>query len=103
MKAVASYSLITLGVIMCLVTGPMAFALSASPSGDGPVLVIGPPWDGGAAGVVQAAGGRIIGPTAAPLSVLATGASTEIFRQAGAWMVLDAAALNAICDWEFEG
>jgi hypothetical protein len=70
MKAVASYSLVALGVIACLVTGPMAFALSASPSGDGPVLVIAAPWNGGAASVVQAAGGRIIGPTAAPLSVL---------------------------------
>lgn len=61
------------------------------------VLVVAPPWNGGATAVVQAAGGWEVGATRAPLSVLATGTTESALREAGAWFLLDPGLLDLFC------
>ncbi|EYD77908.1 hypothetical protein Rumeso_00635 [Rubellimicrobium mesophilum DSM 19309] len=61
------------------------------------MLVVAPPWDGGAEQVVETAGGRVVGPGSAPFSVLATGATPAAYELAGAWLVLDPAVLEILC------
>ncbi|WP_323780237.1 hypothetical protein [Thalassovita sp.] len=70
-----------------------------SPSGQSgdPVLVIAPPWKGGPQAVVAEAGGWVVSPVNAPMSVLATGASQDAFKSAGAWFLLDPGALSFFC------
>ena len=69
--------------------------------GPEPVLVIAPPWGGGAMAVVAAAGGRSIGPFSAPFGVLATfpegAASADQLKDLGAWALRDARRLAALC------
>ncbi|WP_094023590.1 hypothetical protein [Maliponia aquimaris] len=65
-----------------------------------PVLVVAPPWAGGAAGVVARAGGRIVGPQVAPLAVFAVfepPLPLSDLRRAGSWAVADARRLAALC------
>lgn len=87
--------LLVAGLATCLVLGPMALAVPAAP--EGLALVIAPPWGGGPASRVEAAGGQRVGPAAASWAVLATGASPSALRAAGAWLVLDPGALGALC------
>jgi hypothetical protein len=102
MKNVSAYLLMSGGVAAVLGLEVANVAIAAqlpAKSGvlDEPVLVVAPPWSGGAEAVVAAAGGAIVGPTQAPLSVLATGASASDFRQSGAWFLLDPSALELFC------
>ena len=64
-----------------------------------PMLVVIPPWrDAGA--IVQAAGGWIIAPRAAPFAVLAAADGTDFpdsLRAGGAWWVMSGDALASIC------
>ena len=89
-----------------LLTAILAVTLAAglgpaARTGDDPVLVIAPPWDGGVGALVQAAGGRIVGPVSAPFGALASfpapGADPSRLRRLGAWAVRDAAAFAALC------
>ncbi len=88
-----------LGLIM---TGPL-LALASVPVGkDGIVLVVSPPWRD-VDRVIDAAGGRRIGPVTARFGGLATGEGAEFvarLRQVGAWAVLDGTAIATLCGWE---
>lgn len=83
--------------VLCLAAAPVA-VLFAPPGAEGPFLVVVPPWLGAAA-VVQAAGGSVVGPTGAPLAVLAMAEAPDFHARAsraGA-VVRDGRALAAIC------
>lgn len=89
--------LLAIGLVASLGTELAAFAFTATGQGDAPVLVVAPPWSGGAEAVVAAAGGWVVGPTQAPMSVLATGASLDAFKSAGAWFLVDPGAISFFC------
>ena len=85
--------------------GPALALWGAVPDGRGPEPAIQaalvPPWRDAEA-VVAAAGGRPVGPWGASLAILATpDPAVEDFagrlRTAGAWLVIDATRLAAIC------
>ncbi|MCG7493086.1 hypothetical protein [Thalassobius sp. Cn5-15] len=102
MKNLSAYCLMIGGCAVVLGLEVASVAMAAQAPGvdgvfDTPVLVVAPPWSGGAEAVVAAAGGAVVGPTQAPLSVLATGASADGFRQSGAWFLLDPGALSYFC------
>lgn len=96
-KTQAAILLLCYGVLISVAFQIATMARNASAGGSGLVLVVAPPWQGGASEVVRAAGGRVIGPTRAPLSVLSDGATPEALRAAGAWAVLDPASLQFLC------
>lgn len=63
------------------------------------MLVVIPPWRDVEV-IVQAAGGRIIAPRAAPFAVLAAGDGDDLagsLRAGGAWWVMNGDALSSIC------
>lgn len=71
----------------------------ATPQTGAPVVVVAPPWTSAAELAVQA-GGRLIGPTDAPLGTLAIfddPGFPERLRAAGAWAAFDGARLAALC------
>ena len=88
--------MLSFGVLMTF-----AAALGPLPGRPGmPVLVIAPPWGIGAPALVQAAGGRLIGPVTAPFGALAIfdEASPEARLLAlGAWAARDARAMASLC------
>ncbi|MGP3696685.1 hypothetical protein [Rhodobacter sp. NSM] len=100
MKALPLLPLVTLGITACLGVEVAGIAAMASVDVREPFVVVAPPWNGGPEEVVQTAGGRLVGPIHAPLSVLAVGAPAETFLSAGAWLVLDASKLLALCGSE---
>jgi hypothetical protein len=85
----------------CLWSGIAALALPvavAMPGAGGPVLVVGAPGAGPAsvAGIVAQAEGALLRSTALPWIVLARSDAGDFgarLRRAGAWLVLDGAAL----------
>ncbi len=86
-------------MFLLVVAGPV-MALATAPRADGDVmLVIVPPWlDSGA--MVSALGGRVIGPERAPFGVLIQSDHPDLAhtaQAAGAWWVVPADALAAIC------
>lgn len=97
MKSTSAYLLMASGVLTVLGLEVAAFAVSAEVRPGEPVLVVAPPWSGGAEAVVVAAGGAVVAPTRAPLSVLAAGVDEEKYREHGAWFLLDPAALSFFC------
>ncbi|MEY4983441.1 MAG: hypothetical protein RIR62_1707, partial [Pseudomonadota bacterium] len=48
-------------------------------------------------------GGSVIGPLSTPISILAGGTTPERLTGAGAWAVLDAAAIALFCQTETRG
>jgi hypothetical protein len=96
-RAAALIAALAVGVT---VLGPAALALGGSEGRAGaPTLVIAPPWVDPAA-VAEAAGGRPIGPTQAPLATLAIFENEGFrarLRAAGAWFALDGAAVARWC------
>ena len=86
-----------------LMAGGPLLALATVPSGnDGIVLVVTPPWQDPRR-VIDAAGGRQIGPETALFGGLATGEGADFaarLRQGGAWAVFDGGTLAALCGWE---
>lgn len=87
-----------LALLGTLAVTPLAAVLSA-PVGEGPVLLIVPPW-ADADALLAASGGHAVGPTRAPFALLATYPSPAAARAAsgyGAWAVLGGEALAAIC------
>ncbi len=86
--------------VLFLATGPVALLMAGPARAGQPALVVAPPWGLGADGIIAAAGGRAIGPVAAPLARLAVLDSPGRARAAGAWAVLDAGALASLCGFE---
>lgn len=89
--------LLGLGLATALVSSWLGLVFSPVSIGDGPVLVVVLPWGASPEQVVLRAGGRLVGPEQAPLSVLAQGATPEQFRAAGAWLVADPGRLPFLC------
>jgi hypothetical protein len=87
--------------LLAVMLGPAAVALSGprDPAAAAPLLVIVPPWrDAGA--VLTAVGGWAVGLEDAPLATLGTlppGVPHDLLYRAGAWAVLDGAAVAALC------
>ncbi|MFO7856293.1 MAG: hypothetical protein R6V44_13975 [Paracoccaceae bacterium] len=99
----------TAAALAALTLGPLAAAPAAallalpSPGAAGPLLVVAPPWRDAAA-LLAEAGGRPVGPAAAPLGRLAADADPDHprafaarLRAAGALLALDARALARLC------
>ncbi|MGH1330195.1 MAG: hypothetical protein ACRBBK_04890 [Paracoccaceae bacterium] len=66
---------------------------------DAPVIVVVPPWKD-ANKIIAAGGGRIVAPQKAPFAVLAYSEDPAFSTQvvsAGAWSVINSAALAQIC------
>ncbi len=86
-----------------LVLGVMGTSVLASagaftpPRAGAPVLVIAPPWSGGAAAILDRAGGREISPMRAPFAVLGVFEASVPSRLDGAWAVWDAGLLARLC------
>ncbi len=78
-----------------------AAALGPAPEAAGDiVLVIAPPWSGGADALVLAAGGRLVGPFSAAFGTLAvfdTAPPIGRLVDLGAWTVRDARSISSIC------
>lgn len=86
-----------LGLATALVTSWLGVVFTPVAAGGGPVLVLVLPWGDTPEQVVLRAGGRMVGPEQAPLSVLAQGATPEQFLAAGAWLVADPGRLPFLC------
>lgn len=86
---------------LCIVVLPPVATLYAAVPGDsGPMLLVHAPWADGSA-IAYRAGGRPLGPVRAPMGTLADSDDPRNFarlaRAAGAWVVLPATALLALC------
>lgn len=96
MSKLASAILITLSVLVLPVFGIMG----QPPAGQGPRLVIFPPWRDGLA-LVAGAGGYPVGPDVAAMGLLAMAADDAAFdrrlKAAGAWAVVDGTAIARLC------
>lgn len=86
--------------VLCALVGP-ALALVSSPAVPGePVLVLSLPWEQSAEGLIEQAGGSLLGPISAPLATLAMPESPDFLEKlkiGGALWVLDGRRLAAIC------
>jgi hypothetical protein len=94
---------LALGALLALglLAGPSAalLGLVAPPGGDGPVIAVAPPWTDLDA-IVEAAGGRPVGPVAAPAAVTAAGPDESFSARltaAGAWLALDGRRVAQLC------
>ncbi|NNK79801.1 MAG: hypothetical protein HKP40_13945 [Litoreibacter sp.] len=97
MLKIAFLACIALG---SLITGPFLLLVSSEPRPGSPVLVLAPPWTGGASAVVQEAGLREIGPERAILAALADYERVEdlgLLSSAGAWFVIDGEHIASLC------
>lgn len=77
----------------------MGTILLAAPLSGQPVLVIFPPWVDGDA-LVERVGGKRIGPTLAPLALLATSDNANFekkLQENGIWAVRDGTVLAQLC------
>lgn len=91
------------GMALCLaLLGPLLPVLSLPAAAGGLLLVVVPPW-ASAVDVVDAAGGRPIGPEQSPFGLFATSDAQDFpdrLRDAGAWAVLDGTAVSTLCGWK---
>lgn len=74
------------GLLLAVLLGATAIWAMA-PATDGLMIVVAPPWAGGAEAVVAKAGGWSVGLDKAMFSVLATGTNADALRAHGAWAV----------------
>lgn len=74
------------GLLLAVLLGATAIWAGA-PATDGLMIVVAPPWSGGAEAVVAKAGGWSVGLDKALFSVLATGTDADALRAHGAWAV----------------
>lgn len=80
-----------------LALGP-AMRLTAPAPARGPWLVVVPPWEDAPA-LLASAGARPVGATVAPFALMVDGpkGTLSALRASGAWAVLDARRLAALC------
>lgn len=74
---------------------------ASAATGTGPMLVVALPWGLGPDDIAQRAGGHVVGPTRAPLAVMAAGVTADKYREAGALVVLEPTSLSFLCAMEF--
>lgn len=77
------------GLVLAVLIGATAVWSVPKTSG-GLMIVVAPPWSGGAEAVVVKAGGWSVGLDKALFSVMATGTDAEALRAHGAWAVFSA-------------
>ena len=91
---------VALGLVGGLAVGsPLLSLVNLPAAGDGGLLVLTPPWRDSLS-IVEQAGGRAIGVGSGPFGRFATGVDPDFatrLRAAGAWAVVDAEALAALC------
>lgn len=88
-------------VLIIMGTGSVAaMGGFSAPAPGTPVLVIAPPWNGGAAAVLARVGGQEISPVRAPFAVMAIVEMPELARAEGAWAVWDATLMARLCNIE---
>ena len=95
MKAICASLCVAIGIF----AGPIAALTFAEPARSDIALVIAPPWVAHDE-LIEAADGKIIGPTSAYFGVLATSEQAdfvETVKSKGAWFVLDGERMAAIC------
>ena len=91
----------TMGLGLAL-AGPMLPLVSLPPAAGGVVLVVSPPWRDAMA-IIDAAGGRPVGPVTTWLGAFAMSDAADFadrLRTAGAWASLNGTALAALCGWD---
>lgn len=99
MKAVSPDILVVTGLVgLVLLGGASVLGTLPAPEGD-LLLVLVPPWAEGEE-VVHMAGGQVLGPVSAPLSVFATGTTPERLHAAGAFWVADGRLAARLCGIE---
>jgi hypothetical protein len=86
-------------------SGPALAIALAPPPGDGPVLVLAGPWSDGAAAIIHASGGDVLGPRDTAFAAFAAPPSDDPGFAArllslGAFRVIDGGALAALCGVE---
>ncbi|MFN3209810.1 MAG: hypothetical protein ACE369_12590 [Roseovarius sp.] len=89
--------LVGLAGAFLLATLPVTLMMAGPAQPGRPALVVAPPWGGGAARIIAQAGGTPVGPVAAPMARFAVFDHPSRATEAGAWAVLDAAALASLC------
>ncbi|GGE45354.1 hypothetical protein GCM10011360_35680 [Primorskyibacter flagellatus] len=91
---------VAMGLVGGLALGsPLLSLVNLPVAGDGVLLVLTPPWRDSLP-IVERAGGRAIGVGSGPFGRFATGEGPGFatrLRAAGAWAVVDADALAALC------
>lgn len=90
--------LLAVGLVTLAGTAVLGLGTATVPGPGDAVLVVSLPWGDDPAQIVARAGGHEIAPVPAPLAVLASGATVEAFKAAGAVAVLPAAVLAMICE-----
>ena len=95
-----SRTVLTLLLVFSLIAPPALALIGAPASSTGPRLVLFAPWQDGVA-LVRLAGGAPVGPTVAPMGILAYAPDAPDFdtrlREAGALAVMDGSVLARIC------
>ena len=79
---------------------PVALAGAGAAQAGRPALVLAAPGSGGAVQVIDRAGGRLVGLDRAAIGQMAvfeTQADLDRARAAGAWILIDAQAIAALC------
>lgn len=83
-------------IVLTILAGPVLAAMGGAPRAGDPVVVVGPDPEA----IVARAGGMALGPSRAPLGILAVAPDrgyADRLDAAGAWLVLDGRALAALC------
>lgn len=91
------YIVIAMAVVLSSAASIGAFE---APKPGQPVLVIAPPWTGGAARVIDRLNGREIALERAPFGALAVLDAPERARDAGAWAIMDGRFVARLCGVE---
>ena len=92
----------TVHLAACAAVGlsaPFISLAGSTPVPGGIALVIAPPWVATEA-IVDAAGGRAVGPVSVPLGMLAQSDTPDFadkLRKAGAWFVADGRPVALLC------
>jgi hypothetical protein len=92
-----SFAPVTLALVAAAAS-PLALS-ARGPVAGAPALVVAAPWTDPET-VTRAAGGNVVAPRRAPMATIAVFADAEAIaaaRAAGAWLVLDGAALASLC------
>jgi|GEM_PF-3649241 len=90
--------LLLAGCVTLVISAVLPLAGTATPHPDDAVLVVTSPWGDAPETIVARAGGQAIGPSAAPLAILASGATAAAFKASGAFAVLPASSLALFCE-----
>lgn len=96
-----NYLCLSFVICLNLLIAPIAMMATAQPQLGEPLLVVASPWkSGGADRIILDAGGTLVGPTKAPLASMTVYEHDNYLEQLdqnGAWVVIAAKNLSALC------